>query len=111
MSHRLRNEELLSLREVTQYVPRSNRTGRKIHRSTIYRWALKGVRAQDGARVFLEVIKAPSLSTSQAALHRFFDELSKRASLPHDSPVSADSLPHDRSRLSSVERELDEAGL
>ena len=114
MSINLLKEELYSLRDIVRFVPRSVRTGRRVHRSVVYRWAKRGLKAADGTRVFLEVVKAGGgLATSREALHRLFSELTARASLQNDSSVSTakdGSEAAVRSRQSNVERQLDDAG-
>jgi len=74
-------EGLITLTEATRYCPR-RRGGRKVHTSTIYRWATRGSRG-----VWLEVVDTPSgLCTSVPALQRFFDRLTSNRDLPHQRP-------------------------
>ena len=109
----LEREELYSLADIVQFIPRSVQTRKKIHRSAPLRWARVGLKAGDG-RVFLEVVKAGGcLATSKEAIHRFFDELTRRASLPNGSAASPgkdDLATGDRAKSSDIQRRLDEAG-
>lgn|GEM_PF-822358 len=73
-------EGLITLTEATRYCPR--RRGRKVHVSTIFRWALRGCRG-----IRLEVLDTPSgLCTSLPALQRFFDQLTADRNLPRQRP-------------------------
>jgi len=73
-------EGLKTLTEVTRYCPR--RRGKKVHVSTVFRWALRGCRG-----IRLEVVDTPSgLCTSLPALQRFFDRLTADRNLPHQRP-------------------------
>lgn len=112
MPPNLQNEELYSLRDIVRFIPRSTRTGRQVHRSVVWRWARVGLKAADGTRVFLEVVKAGGgLATSREALHRFFAELTRRALLPRATARTKCDVPTRRAeRPSDVGRELDNAG-
>jgi hypothetical protein len=67
----LRNEQVVSLTEATQHLPR-RRAGRKPAVQTLYRWASPGCRG-----VQLEVIQVGgTLCTSLEALQRFCEALS-----------------------------------
>jgi hypothetical protein len=77
-------------------IPR-RRLGRKLHRSTVFRWVNPGVRG-----VRLEVIRVGNvLCTSLAALERFFQRL---AALP---PAAARPSDRRREDLARVNEELD----
>lgn len=106
-------EKLYALRDLIQFIP--TRRGRRIHRSAVFRWAKYGLRRGDKAGpVLLEVVVAGgSLASSREALNRFFAELTRRASLPNASAVSAsidDPAPAGSSDRSNVDRQLDDLG-
>jgi hypothetical protein len=64
-------ESLLTLQEASQIIPAVN--GRRSTSSTIWRWCRKGIRG-----VYLEhVYVGKAILTSEAALYKFFIELSK----------------------------------
>ena len=64
-------EALIPLAQVPAVLPRLRR-GRKVHRSSVYRWSTKGCRG-----VQLESLQcAATRCTSRAALQRFFERLS-----------------------------------
>ncbi len=66
------NEDVRALAEWPACLP-TRRGGRKIHTSTLYRWALHGVRG-----VKLESLQlGGTLATSREALERFFGELAR----------------------------------
>jgi len=74
-------EGLITLSQATKYCPR-RREGRKVHTTTLARWARWGIRG-----IRLEVIDTPSgLCTSLASLRRFFDRLSVARDLPRQRP-------------------------
>ena len=65
------SENLIALADVPAHLPH-RRSGKKIHRSTSFRWAQRGI---DGIR--LEVLSIGGTKfTSLEALQRFFDRLS-----------------------------------
>ena len=107
-------EQLYPLRIAVKWAPLSSRTGNTLHPSVLFRWAKRGLMAADGSRVYLDVVKAGSaLATSREALQRFFEELTRRAGLPHTAGDSSSATPS-RARLrhiSNVERELDASGI
>lgn len=101
MSINITDNNLLTLREAVQELPRKRR-GRTIHRSTIYRWATTGVHG-----VRLETVKiGGQLYTTIEALERFTMQCS-----------GADTrrekhTPHRRQRaIEQAERRLDELGI
>jgi hypothetical protein len=53
------NEQLLSLSQATR-VPAFARCGRPIHVATVFRYVSRGVKARNGERVRLEVVKMPT---------------------------------------------------
>ena len=66
-------EHVLTLAETAKILPR-RRAGRKVHISTIYRWATRGLRG-----IRLETVQIGGTAcTTREALQRFFDDL-KRA--------------------------------
>jgi hypothetical protein len=58
-------EDFISLKEVPLYLPK--RHGKKVHYSTIYRWATKGVRGQVLASILIGGLRY----TTVEALHAF----------------------------------------
>ncbi len=107
-------EELLTLTAATKVIPA--RSGRRVARTTLWRWCRKGLRG-----VFLEYVRiGRDIATSQEALGRFFvaladaDEPLQQApalTLPADLKARPRS---DRARQDAVrraERRLVEAGL
>ena len=73
MSCDLLNENLVTLDEAVKIIPPKN--GKRIHKSTLYRWALRGVRG--GIRletVFYGGVRC----TSREALQRFLDQINQR---------------------------------
>jgi len=69
------NEEVVSFAEAAKRLPKV-RNGKKLHLSTLFRWAQAGKVANDGMRVRLETIQVGGTRcTSLEALQRFFDRL------------------------------------
>ena len=69
----LDTEQVLSLREATQQLPR-RRNGQRPHIATLYRWATEGLRG-----VHLETLQVGgTLCTSIEALQRFFERLGQQ---------------------------------
>lgn len=65
----LKTEQLISLSEAAKTLPRTN--GKKVHDSTLWRWARKGIRG-----VKLEYVRVGSrICTSVEALSRFLSAL------------------------------------
>lgn len=76
------DETILSLHDATQLIP-SNCAGKRINFSTVWRWALKGIIAQDGTRVRLEIVKCGGRRlTSKEALERFVTALTTTSRQP-----------------------------
>ncbi len=74
MPIKLAEERLLTLTEAADLLPRRRR-GRKVHASTLSRWASTGVHG-----VKLEIHQLPGgLTTSAEALQRFAERLSERS--------------------------------
>ena len=97
----LKAERLLTLTEAAGLLPRRRR-GRKVHASTLSRWALKGNHG-----VKLETLRFPSgLMTSAEALQRFAEQLSERS----QPPVVRTAGQRERSD-NAADRELTDAGL
>lgn len=72
----IQTEDIVTLREAAEHLPRVRR-GRKLHQATIYRWVRNGRRG-----VLLESLQVGgTLCTSLQALQRFFDALSHRSEL------------------------------
>lgn len=63
----LRTEQGVPLREVPQWIPKRN--GKKVHHSTVYRWATKGVRG----RILETVLIGGIRYTTVEAIERFAD--------------------------------------
>lgn len=69
------SENLLTLHDAAQLLP-SNRVGKRVNFSTIWRWALKGIRAIDGRLVKLEAARVGGRwLTSKEAIERFSEAL------------------------------------
>jgi len=69
---KLTSEEVITLTEAATRLPRL-RGGKRIHLSTLYRWAQNGVRGER-----LETIRVGgTICTSTESLQRFCDRLSK----------------------------------
>jgi hypothetical protein len=94
MQSDLRQETLITLSAVAEHLPA--RHGRKIHYSTIFRWATKGV----SGRVLPSVKIGGIRYTTVEALSHFVDDSALAA--PH--PVGIEEL-------SAVNQALNEAGL
>lgn len=76
-------EEVISLSHATRRLPKPR--GKAVHPSTLWRWALSGLKAPDGQTVQLEVMKMGGQTcTSVEALRRFFDRLNAGRQIPHD---------------------------
>jgi len=96
----LEREQVLSLRQATDSLPRL-RQGRRVHISTVYRWISRGV---GGVR--LEAVKlGRTLVTSREALQRFADRLTE------DAGDGVEDSRAQRERSKQVGRELDRLGL
>lgn len=94
----LARENPLTFSEVSKWLPKRN--GKKVHYSTVYRWATKGVRGR-----VLETIRVGGVRyTSVQALERF---LSAPTPTETAEPVSAPL----NAELAAIQRHLDEAGL
>jgi hypothetical protein len=90
-------EGLITLSEAAKFCPR-RRQGRKVHSSTIYRWAVHGC-----SGIYLEAIKTPSgLCTSIQAIQRFLNRLTMASNLPRQQLQQ----PQNRSNHEAVELEL-----
>ena len=97
----LYSETVLSLRDAAKSLP--GRNGRKIHISTLYRWANRGVKG-----IRLETVRVGgTLCTSQEALQRFCDGLSG-SDIPVPKP--RESLARRRA-IERAEQQLREAGI
>lgn len=95
----LLDEGLISLAEAACHCPR-HRRGRKVHRTTVFRWATSGVRG-----CVLETLRTPAgLCTTKQALARFFQELTRTTQAKAAAP-RASRVPDER-RHAEVEQEL-----
>lgn len=91
-------EQLITLAQAARLRPGSRR-GRPTHPSTVYRWAVRGIRG-----VRLEIIRIGGMTyTSVEALQRFADRLTVGGDRSLAPPVAA--VPE------SVERRLDSLDL
>jgi hypothetical protein len=75
MSLDVTKEQAIPLSEVPHYVPK--RRGKKVHYSTVFRWATKGVRG----RVLATALSGGLRYTTIEEVHRF---LSAKPSAAHD---------------------------
>lgn len=105
-------EELLDLREATGFISsRFHAGGKRLHVSTIFRWANRGIR-----RVRLETVCVGARRmTSREALGRFFARLAENesSSTPAGLPSANGGLSlsaRDR-RAIAADRELERAGI
>jgi uncharacterized protein DUF1580 len=95
------NESVLPLRDAADLIPRLRR-GKRVHFSTLWRWATGGSRG-----VKLETVRVGStLCTSREAVARFVEALSR----PPGAPVVR-SVAARRRGNEAAARELDAAGL
>ena len=79
----LDQESLLSYRDAAAFLPKRN--GRRIHVSSLYRWATRGIRG-----VILETLQVGGCRyTSKQALQRFSDRLTEARAVPErsDPPI------------------------
>jgi len=103
MSIDIANEEVVTLNKATEYVPKRGRP-KKVHVSTIYRWALPGIRG-----VRLETIMVGGTRcTSVEALLRFFERLTAATD---GKPVPSSDSRHRQAQVRAAERELEAAGI
>jgi hypothetical protein len=87
------------------------RNGRRVHFSTLWRWALKGVKSPTGEIVKLETLRLGSrLVTSREAVQRFALALSRH--LAERPPAPAPRTPGARRRAAErADRELARLGI
>ena len=115
MSNDLAGETLYPLRIACRFAPRSTRTAKPLHPSALFRWARRGLLADDGSRVFLEVVKAGGgLATSKEALCRYFEELTRRSNLEQGRIAPPDRVQSRTNRLPQIEaarKRLDASGI
>lgn len=104
MSIDITNEEVVTLSQATEYVPARGRAN-KVHVSTIYRWALRGI---GGVRLET-VMVGGTRCTSVEALLRFFDRLT--AAADGTSTSSPATSRHRKAQVRAAERELEAAGI
>jgi len=103
----LKSEELLTLKQVCEILPRRRR-GRKPSFSTVWRWALHGIKG-----VRLETLKCGgTLCTSKEALQRFFTALSESdgSARPEQQPFYRTPAQRQRA-VEQAERELGKMGV
>ncbi len=75
------SEYLLRLREVPDHLPR--RGEKKLHYSTAYRWAKRGVEGPESPIILESVKIGGSVYTSLEALERFTRQRSQRVGIRH----------------------------
>lgn len=93
------SEHLIRLRDVPSHLPR--RGSKKLHYSTVYRWAIDGVNGPD-SRIFLETAKTGgSVYTSLEALERFTLKQTHSNELPPGKEESRSADRHPRSQHTS----------
>lgn len=97
-------EKLITLAQAAKlaWLPRLRGRLGRLHASTLWRWALKGI-----GGIKLETLKVGgTLCTSEAALQRFFDRLANGNTVAEVPPVNPIAANQD-----DVERQLDELGV
>lgn len=105
-------EELLTLRQAAKALPPSNRTGRPLHISALWRWYKTGILGPDGIRVHLEAIRVGgTLATSVEALERFILCTSRTGAPETESPPRTTPSSDRKRQLRAAEQELDIAGI
>jgi len=93
----LHQEDLLTIPQAARRLPTRDH-GRHVHPSTVWRWTKRGIRG-----VRLEIVKiGGSTYTSQEALQRFSDRLSRADSNQASNSTSAEP---------EIERQLRDAGI
>ena len=97
----LEHETVLTFGDAANHLPR-RRKGKKTHKATIYRWAMRGYRG-----VKLETLRVGgTLCTSLEALQRFCE----RCTAP-SAPVSAITTKVREREIARAEQELSAAGI
>ncbi|WP_410001163.1 DUF1580 domain-containing protein [Stieleria sp. JC731] len=101
------NEEVVSFAEAAKRLPKI-RNGKKLHLSTLFRWAQAGKIANDGMRVRLETIQVGGTRcTSLEALQRFFDRLTGEVEvITPPSTIKREWLRRQREAEEYLDREL-----
>lgn len=110
----LDHEDLVGLADAAKHLAeRFQSTGRKVHTSTVWRWASKGV-----GGVVLESVKfGGARVTSKQALARFFDALGRngRAEPADSQQPSLPTSPSDKRarqrRAAAADKELEKLGI
>ena len=104
----LLNEQTILLRDVPNFLPLKGTA--KIHRSTPFRWASKGVRGPDGQRVVLESRKAGGARvTSIEKLAVFMEKLSGQdLGEGHEAMPIVSARPSQSRHTSDILRKMDE---
>jgi hypothetical protein len=97
------SETVVSLTEASKHVP-SRRQGKKTAVSTIWRWAMKGIRG-----VKLETIMiGGTRCTSLQALQRFFEQVTE---VTNGTTAMPSTSRRRQSQLQAAEAELEAAGI
>jgi hypothetical protein len=105
MSIDLPSENLIPLRKAAEHrlLRAKTRGGRALNFSTIWRWAMHGVRG-----VKLETVRVGStLCTSEQAIIRFIERLTAGPALAREAPLPSQI----REQHAAAERALTEAGV
>jgi uncharacterized protein DUF1580 len=101
------SDTTLSLTQAAGRLPRL-RAGRPVHPSTLWRWALTGLR---GVRLETAMVGGVRV-TSEDALRRFFAAVANTSTTPDQSGPSRSQRANARTRHDeAVERQLDAEGL
>jgi hypothetical protein len=99
-------EQAIPLSRAGRLIPQIH-AGKPVTATTLWRWYSLGIKARDGRRVKLEVIKVGgSTMTTLAALKRFFAELSRDPDDPHQATAPSPGSAHD-----AAERRCDAIGV
>ena len=99
-------DELITLREAAKLFPRRRR-GKRPHFSTLWRWALRGVRG-----IKLEVISVgDTLCTTREALEAFARQVTAARGFSVCSPSAERSSRQRKREIAQAEHNLDRAGI
>jgi hypothetical protein len=99
-------EPLIRLTDVPKlpWLP-ARRGGGRLNLCTLWRWALKGLKARDGARIKLQTLRVgETLCTTEGWLRQFFESLTA-----HDPELANETGPSPVRTLTQRQRAADRA--